>query len=387
MGLLVWVLSARYWFQVWGRLGTAESYAAFGVTLWALGIHLLWPRGDAPGRYRRLSGLLAVLIGNAVVVGAKENLLVLAVPNAIVALIEMSRGRTGGHLWWACLANMEVAAAVAAPLAVYFAQKPVDYYGQSVGVAQRFAVLRRGMTQWTFAHLAFLAAVPLWLGSRLLAVAGRVRLGDPWRRLSSCLVLWTAGGLSLFVSQFVLYNGDITPDTHYQFPAALAGPAIVVASSLCLRDVFRRVGDSRAERVVYHATAVALVCAALVSLPGLREQRAWSTGWAAATREFTDRVTAAAATARAEAGVPIVLVSGRPFDLEPIISVERFLRALGATNPKLVLLTGPRRARNGRRSKSIWRPTSSAWRERGHRSRPRIDVRFDGSVLQHRTEP
>jgi hypothetical protein len=341
VGVLVWVLSAGYWFDVWGRLGVAESYSAFGCALWAFGIHLLWS-GATPSapvsRYRLAVGILLFVLGNAVAVGGKETLLILVVPNLILAIVEIRSGRRGGVRSWACLANMLVAVAVATPLLIYFAAKPVDVYGNSVGVRRRVAVLALGAKRLTILHDVFIVAVALWLGTRALALARIIRPSAAWCRLTFCLVLASLAALTFFLAQFVLYNGDITPNTHYQFPAALAVPALLVVISLYLRDYFRRTGALLAERAVYNVSAGVFLGLALLSLQGFREQREHSQGWAAATRDFTTRITAAAAMARAHHNVPIVVLSGRPLDYEPIVSVERFLQALGASNPWFLVL-------------------------------------------------
>jgi hypothetical protein len=341
IGLVTWVLSARYWFHVWGRLGPPESYAAFGCALWALAIYLLWPAvtpSTRTARYRVGLGLLFFVVGNAVVVGAKENFLILAGPNLALAVIEMRSGRTGGIRWWACLTDVAVAAAVATPLAIYFSTTPIDYYGHSVAFQGRAAVLTQGVVRLTALHGAVIVAVALWVATRSVSLVGVAGPSPAWRRLTSSLVLASVSALVLFLSQFVLYNGDITRDTHYEFPAALAGPALVVVVSLYLRDFFRRTGALGVERVVYHLTAAVFVGLALLSSHGFREQREMSRGWATATRDFTARITAAATTARADPNVPIVVISGRPFDQEPILATERFLWTLGVSNPLFLVL-------------------------------------------------
>ena len=340
VGVLVWVLSAGYWFHVWGRLGVSESYAAFGCALWAFGIHLLWS-GATPSahvsRYRLGAGILLFVLGNAVAVGGKETLLILVVPNLMLAIVEMRSGRGAGVRAWACLANVLVAMAVATPLLIYFGARPVDVYGNSVAFQRRAAVLALGAMRLTALHYAFIVAVALWLGTRILAFTGMIRPSAAWHRLTFRLVLASAGAVALFLAQFVLYNGDITP-THYQFPAALAGPALLVVVSLYVREFFRRTGALLAERAVSYVSAGVFVGLALLSLHGFREQRGQSRGWAAATTDFTTRITAAATTARADRNVPIVVLSGRPLDYEPIVSIERFLRALGASNPSFLVL-------------------------------------------------
>ena len=341
VGLLAWVLSGKYWAEVWGRLGAAESYAVFGCALWALGIHLLWPVADGEGpwwKWRRRVGLVVFLVGNAVVVGAKENLLIVAMPNLLLALLEMRAGRSGGVRWWACLISTAMAAIVAAPLAVYLSGSGVDTYGRSVALRDRLSVLAESLLRPTTVHGAFIVALALWLGTRMAALGGRLSPGAAWRRLTSCVLVVSASALVLLLSQIVLYNGAITPHTRYEFPAALAGPALLAAASVCVRSFLRRTGALRAERGVYHVTSAVFLTLALLSAGGFPEQREWSRHWVVWTRDFATRLTAAASAARGKPGVPIIIMSGRPLDIEPILSLDRFLRKLDVSNPRFLVL-------------------------------------------------
>jgi hypothetical protein len=93
------------------------------------------------------------------------------------------------------------------------------------------------------------------------------------RRLTSCLLFVSGSALALLLSQIVLYNGDITPHTRYEFPAALAGPALLAAASVCVRSFLRRTGALRAERAVYPVMAAVFLTLALLNVEGFREQR------------------------------------------------------------------------------------------------------------------
>ena len=340
VGLLIWVFSGRYWFHVWGRLGPAESYAVFGAALWLYGIHLLWPvaEGGRRPRWRLVVGLVLFVIGNAVVIGVKESLLVLAVPNALLAVVETRAGRSGGARWWACVAGVVAAVAVATPLAIYYSSIEFDQYGRSVDPLARLRVLARGVRRLTAVHVAFLLALAVWIGTRVGSRIGAFSSSAAWRRLTSQLILASAGALGLFLVQFVLYNGDITPDTHYEFPTSLLAPALVVAAAILLRLFLQGVGASRAERVVYHVTGLVLVCLALLSADGLRQQRTMAHNWAKGTEDFTAAMRQAAAVARTAPDIPVVVTSGRPLDIEPILAVGRFLQVLGAANTRFLVL-------------------------------------------------
>jgi hypothetical protein len=341
LGLMAWVLSAPYWVSVWGRLGAAECYGAFGCALWVFGIHLLWPGADAsaPGaRWRLRTGLAFFIVGNAIVVSAKETLLVAAIPNLVLALMEAQAGRRGGARWWACSIGVAAAALVAVPLVISLSHSGVDIYGRSTALGPRLTVLGAAVIRPTPLHGAFAVAAALWLGTRVAARRGGLHSGEAWQRLTSGLLLASAGGLALLLSQLVLYNGDIPPGSYYQFPAALGGPALLVAAAVCVKAFFRRTGRPRGERAVAFATAALLLGLALLGAAQFRGQREWSRGWAAATREFHERIAAAAAVAHTDPGMPIVVVSGRPLDMEPILSVSRFLRQSGVRNRLTLVL-------------------------------------------------
>jgi hypothetical protein len=271
-------------------------------------------------------------------VGAKETMLILVVPNAILAAIETRAGRTGGARWWACVMAVVAAAAVAAPLAIHFSSVGVDYYGRSVSVTARLDILALGVRQLTTLHVAFLVALAVWVGTRIGGSLGVFSPGAAFRRLTFRLMLASAAALGMFLTQFVLYHGDITPGTHYEFPAALGGPALLVVATILLRSYLESVGRPRAARAVYRLTGGVLVGLALLSLGGFREQRAIASGWANATRDFTAALRQAAGTARADPDIPVVVTSGRPLDMEPILSVGRFLSAFGAANRRFLVL-------------------------------------------------
>jgi hypothetical protein len=340
-GWLVWVLSDRYWFHVWGRLGPTESYAVMGAAVWLWGVHMLWPVSDAAGprpRWRVVIGVILFLLGNAIVVGAKENLLVLAGANAGLALVETRAGRSGGVRWWACAAAIAMAMAVAIPLVIYLARAGVDQYGRSVGLAARLDVLGRGVRHLTAVHVAVIGALALWIGTRAGHAIGAFSASAAWWRLTSGVLLASAAALALYLSQFVFYNGTITAHTHYEFPASLAVPALLVTVAILLRRFLLNTGRPGAERAVYHLTGAVLVALALLGVDKLQEQRTMADGWAKATREFTAAITRAAAVVRTAPDVPVVVTSGRPLDLEHILAVGRFLHALGSSNRLFLVL-------------------------------------------------
>ena len=305
LGFLAWVLSAPYWFDVW-RLGSAEAYGVLGFALWALGVHLLWPAAKPVGRAARWQqrvGLVLFVVGNAVVVTSKEPFVIIAVPNAVPD-DPGDAGRTPRRRrWWACAVNVLTAVAMVIPLLVFFSRAPIDTYGRAVTAHARLAVLIPATLQLTAVHLAALAAALLWIAVRLRA-RWRSSVGPAGRELTSRLVLVSAAALGLYLSQVVLYNGEIIPHTRYEFPAALALPGLLVAVAVCLRRFFRATSSRRGERIVLWSTAAVFFGLTLLAAPGLGDQRTKNRAWARTTREFTAHITAAAATARVAPEVP-----------------------------------------------------------------------------------
>jgi hypothetical protein len=58
------------------------------------------------------------------------------------------------------------------------------------------------------------------------------------------------------------------------------------------------------------------------------------------TQRFTHDIRRMAATIRKDPSRPVVFVSRSPMDVEPLISVQRFLRADGVNNPIIIALDG-----------------------------------------------
>ena len=324
--VLAWVLTAPYWPDVWARLGPSESYAAFGLAVWGLGLTLFWRGRRQPddGRAQLAAGLL--LLGFVVASGAKENLLVLLLPTLVVLWTDVSAARPWRVRVWAGAFVLLWALLVAGPLVAHLATAGVDLYDQPVSFGARLPVVLRSVGAPTPLHLAVVVSLAIWIGARWLGAHA-----ESWRSLGSTLLIASLTLLAIYVSQDVFYNGTLPTGTRYDFPALLAWPLWLVIAVATLRRLFPR-------RAVRLATCAVFLSLLAMSAPGLVRNRSTAAGLARATRDFTASLTALAEAGRRAPQQPIVITSHRAVDFEGVVSVPRFLQAYGVTNPRFLYL-------------------------------------------------
>lgn len=88
----LYILTERYWVDIWTRLGPGETYAVFGSTLFFLGfLSLLRERGRPKMDFYYYNKLLLVLLGTLVAIGSKENFLILVFPVIYLFIVKFRR--------------------------------------------------------------------------------------------------------------------------------------------------------------------------------------------------------------------------------------------------------------------------------------------------------
>jgi hypothetical protein len=330
--LILATLTYPFWADIWSRLGPAEIYAVFGVALYLQGLCTL-----CLGK-RRVAGWLLLTAGALVAMGSKENFLLL-VPCTWLLAAWLWRRKRLGRLGATCTllataAGLFIGSIVFAKLK----HSQVDVYQASVAPEDRFNLLKPALE--TFINRAE-GTLLLWGGLVTLAITACAFLMRPARRrLRSMLtrgLLAAVGGELLFVSQYVFYNGDWPNERRYDFPGLLVYPFLGAVELWLLLGALRSLRISYASRQAVYGWALAGLAWVILDFGfPLIEQVSLNVRHTLWFSQALDRIVA---RLQAEPARPLVFVSHRAWDYEPVLSLKRFLYARRVRNPIFLRLT------------------------------------------------
>ena len=346
-GLVVlYLLTFRFWGDIWCGLGPAEQYAVLGTAMYAYGVFGL-TRAARANRGLRTRGataywMLLVVPGALLAMGSKENFLFLLIPTWAVTVWLGVRHRLDRAALLGCALITAYGLFIGVAVAIAVGSAGRDVYLNPVGIGYRLALVPSGINRalvgirWTD-RLATAAAGGA--AACLAVVAWRQRHA---RRAAAATVLVLVCLLLLNLSQFVFYCGQLPEHSRYAFPALLVWPGYWLA--LCVMDLrlLRSLAQERWQTTLAHL-GLCLAVLALVAMErrGLTELGLRAELHAQRTQRFTEKITAICDRAKADPGRPIVLVSHLVYmDCEHCFSTQRFLHAAGIANPLYLDLRG-----------------------------------------------
>lgn len=328
-------LTYSFWADIFSRLGPAEIYAVVGVALFVQGLAALCSR-----KYVAVSASWWLLLtaGALLAMGSKENFLLLL---PCTWLLAASLWRRRQLRWFGGVCLLLITTYGLFIGLVVFAKlrhTQVDVYQASVAPQDRASLLKPAVE--TFVSRAE-GELLIWGGAVTFAITLCAFLLRPAnRRLRSMLIralLAAAGAILLFVSQYVFYNGDWPNDRRYDFPGLLVYPFLAGVELWLLLGALRSMRISSASRRAVYGWALAgLTWLILDQGFPLAEQVSHNV---AQTLWFSNALDRLVRRLNAEPARPLVLISHRAWDYEPVLSLKRFLYARQIQNPIFLRLT------------------------------------------------
>jgi hypothetical protein len=339
---VLWLLTCRFWPDIWCRLGPAETYAVFGTALCLRGAASL-RQALRTGRDLPRLGVGAVVLGASIAVGSKENMLILVPACWLLA-------------GWCCWARRPSPTLLAGTGLVTLWGLWIAWVVMA-GIRQdAFDIYRESVDSASGARALGLLAVQLTTKSRLLPVvlalaalpvvylvarrSERFRGLRPQARTYSILM---AALVALFVSQFLFYRGKMPGNTRYDFPGVLALPLLWISLGclvLCFLRVWRRAWF-RAARLTMLGVLVSLTCST-----GFRHFQQAATANREITAAFSSQVREVVENTRRSPGVPVVLFSRGADDYELICAWQQYLHRYRVDNPLYLFLESASPATN-----------------------------------------
>ena len=351
VGLCVVLLVMRgsYWGDVWARLGPGEIYGAAGLGLWLVGLDGMFASTD--NRFRNLS-MLAVTVGTVMMVGSKETLFPFAGYSICVFAIAVYLRRDSLAAKVHLGLMLIYSAMTAAVIGLALSRAGEDFLGRPVGMAERVvqivAPLTASVEKFVVPALLLLiltAAFTRW------RPAERADFRDSWLRPALVYSVGVVLFWSLYLSQYVGYDGQWPTGYRYDFPGLLAIPGFVVGSVMFLVAVSRPYPLlGRAIRGGAVAAALAIIVLSLKAIPfPLSNAVAENIGRTAKFQKMLGELTE---LAKKDPQQPIILRANGAWTYEKIVSVAVYLHNYyevanpvavrfysdGSTDPKYISL-------------------------------------------------
>lgn len=325
---LAYLMSLPLWSDIFAKLGPAETYAVFGLALFAFFASRLAGAAGPAGRRSVAWGWAGAYLGAAICIGAKENFVILIFPFAALAWVAIKRRRFGIGGAISSLLVLTTTGLVAGSTIIATKNAHSDIYGHPVGLSIMFKNLADSFkVSDCRVMLLILAAVlgallyQLWSGSRRETVNFTIKTAIA---VAVCALVYS--------SQFVFYSGAWPAGNRYDFPGILA-PAF--AWMFAARFGLRLLEDAKAKESI----TCGLRWGMMAGLCLLIAQRGYSAllnrvaDNVAVTRSFKKQLTDTLKILKADPSAALVIESKSVGEYEPIISFARFLRAYGVTNP------------------------------------------------------
>ncbi|WGD55344.1 hypothetical protein QA641_16585 [Bradyrhizobium sp. CB1650] len=315
------IMRMPFWGDVWARLGPGEIYAAAGLGGWVAGIDAMF--AGASERLRRL-GMFSVSLGTLIMVGSKETLFPFAGYSicAFVAFIYLHRQSVAAKIHLVLVLAYSAATAAAIGLALRGGE---DILGRPAGLSERltqivapFASSLAMFVLPAIVLLAVTAAIARWrrpVGSSL---------GDSWLKPAITYIAGVVWLWSLYLSQYIGYNGQWPTGYRYDFPGVFAAPALVVISVMFLAAVTRPY--PLASRAVRGAAMTAALVSIVISIMAMPFPLANSVkDNIDHTARFQKALANVAALAKKDPDLPIILRANGAWTYEKIVSVAIYL--------------------------------------------------------------
>jgi hypothetical protein len=322
LGVVLIVMRGPYWGDVWARLGPGEIYGAAGLGLWLVGLDGMFTAAE--NRFRNLS-MLAVTVGTVMMVGSKETLFPFAGYSICAFALAVYLRR---HSWAAKIhigLMLAYSAATAAVIGLALTRAGQDFLGRPVGLMERLVQI---VTPLTASVVKFV--VPALLLLALTATFARWRapkaadFGDSWLKPA---LIYSAGVIllwSLYLSQYIGYNGQWPTGYRYDFPGLLAVPALVVISAIFVAVVsqpYPLLNRTIRAAAVVAALAITVISVRAIPLP-LSNAVAENI---ARTAKFQEALGELAELAKKDPQQPIILRANGAWSYEKIVSVAVYL--------------------------------------------------------------
>lgn len=316
------IMRMSFWGDVWARLGPGEIYGAAGLGFWIAGLDAMF---SASGERIRKLGMLGVTVGTIMMVGSKETLFPFAGYSicAFTIFIYLHRKSLAAKAHLMLL--VVYSAGTAGVIGFALSRGGQDFLGRPVGfterLAQIIAPLAPSLAIFVLPAFLLLAATAAFVHRRR---SDSDDWGEGWLKPAVIYVVGVVGLWSLYLSQYIAYNGQWPTGYRYDFPGVFAAPALIVISVMFSVVVLRPYGLVKNHSLRRGASGALLVLIMILLATRFPLARA-VTANINRTAEFQKALSQVAELASKDRQAPIILRANGAWTYERLVSVAVYL--------------------------------------------------------------
>jgi len=333
--LVVYIMSYPMWADMFARLGPSETYIVFSLAVCAWSMTKIV---EAVNKKKavELSTVIIWLVSTIISVGAKENLLLLIIPNMLLFIFLFYKKKLNPTIFTSFVLGLLFSFFVAFSVGKAVLAAGNDVYGQATTTESRFTTLITGMkhndTKKMMAAGVIVTLLIIW----------QLATKRKDKKLMKASIITLSLFISyyfVFISQYVFYNGDWPNHSRYDFPGVLVIPMFYVTLIVFVNFLLAR---SETPKLVTNLLKYGIIVLLVVitAKSSFLEIRARVRDNATKTIVFTTRIESIKAKSLSNPSTPIVIESGNPWDYEPIFAYAEFLKAYGVKNDLYLRLHG-----------------------------------------------
>ena len=329
------LMSAPYWSTVWIGIGPNEQYMALFLSAfcWSYASLHGWPPAITVHNRSKVVAWLVCSVSAILLVGIKENMMIILVPLVWLAFISWRADRSVDYRMVLMLAVFGWSTFIFQAVVVGTMRQGVDFYGNPISLSYR---LKNLIATFWHSPLIFMAGVLIVLVMVLQCIS---RSTSNERAAAIARSLWLAvllqGALfGLALSHAFFYDGW-PYDSRYAFPGHLL---VFVSVAQLLYLALSIAGEFRPSWTPVLEIGVTIAVLAVAVHSGFAGLRASVETFVEASQSYTRQIENIVSIAASNPSVPLIIESATPYDLEPVFSVNRFVRMRGIRSPMFLRL-------------------------------------------------
>jgi len=344
------VMSFNYWAEVFSRLGPAETYAVFGISLFCLGLFRYFKQNKS--KNSTLSWF-CVFLGAVIAIGSKENMVLLAIPILWMLVDSILRKQlTISQSFFSVITLLFCALVVVAVFTGISNRGGHDIYATDISVTSISTLLINEIRTLPFSIIKYYSLTVLMIAiSYAIIVFGlsiiiifqknktKQTKNNVRKILIQCVVYMGCVYL-IFLSQRVFYAQGWPTGLRYDFPGKLAEMfTLIILITACLK-LFKEMNTNKLLIPIFICGYYIFFVVIIIQNNYFFESKEYARNNAQRTTLFTQHINQIKDEVASHPEYPIIFQSYDVLDYEPVFSTKYFFQTYQVPNKVMVNING-----------------------------------------------